>query len=234
MNKKKHTNWSQNIKFSASEIKYPSSIHELQHLIKTHPKVHIGGTFHCFNNIADTTGILICLKKMNKISLKCPKTVYIEAGITYSDLRARLMKTNRAIVNFPSLPHLNIIGSIVTGTHGGAKDMRIMADLVHEYTIMDGLGKIRVLTRSDPLFFKLLVGLGYLGVIVSVRLYTVESFTIQKSIYSNVDFRKFKELGTDIFDLCEYTSLFFDLDKNYISSVWFGKKVPPDSQESTC
>jgi xylitol oxidase len=231
MQKQIFSNWSNNIQFDTSRIEYPANDQELKRLIKTNSKVHIGGTFHCFNDLANTDGLIISLKKMNKICTKCPKTVLIEAGVTYSDLRKKLMEVDRAIINFPSLPHLNIIGSMVTGTHGGAKNIRIMADLVQEYEIMDGRGYTRVMTRSDPLFFKLLVGLGFLGVIIRARLSTVKSFALQKSIYSKINFQKFKELGTKIFEISEYTSLFIDLDSKHVSSIWFAKKITSDSNK---
>lgn len=218
-------NWSENIQFSTPTIEYPRSLSQIKQIIKKNIKVHVGGTFHCFNNIADSQGIIISLKYMNKICTKCPNSVLIEAGVTYSLLAEELAKFDRAIINFPSLPHLNIIGSIVTGTHGGGKDLLIMASLVEEYTIMDGNGNLYLIKKSDPRFKKLLVSLGYLGIIVSVRLKTVPSFEIQKSIYQNIEFDQFKKVGTSIFSEKEYSSLFIDLNKKGVSSAWFGKKI---------
>jgi xylitol oxidase len=227
------TNWSQNILFTSPKREYPSTLDQLRTIIQTNTHVHVIGTGHCFNNIADTNGVMINLKNMNTICTKDPDTVFVEAGVTYSDLRRKLFEVGRAIMNFPSLPHLNIIGSIVTGTHGGAKEISVMADLVEEFSLMDGTGKVHKLMRSDPRFFKILVGLGYLGVVVSVRLKTLSAFEIQKSIYKNVNFAKFKNIGTEIFSYNEYTSLFIDPKVKEISSVWFGKVITPSSPPST-
>lgn len=46
--------------------------------------------------------------------------VKIGSGVTYSQLLAELSQEQLAIINVPSLPHLNVIGSMVTGSHGGA------------------------------------------------------------------------------------------------------------------
>jgi len=44
------------------------------------------------------------------------------AGITYSQLIAALAENKLALPNVPSLPHLNVVGSVVTGTHGSGID----------------------------------------------------------------------------------------------------------------
>ena len=232
-NSQPRTNWSENILFTSTRRDYPSSVSELRQILKRNSRVHIVGTAHSFNNIADSTGVIVSLKNMDRICLKDPETVLVGPGVTYSGLRRALLRAGRAIENFPSLPHLSIIGSIVTGTHGGGQQLQIMAGLVEEYTLMDGNGKLFHLRRRDPLFWKLLVGLGYLGVVLGVRLRTVPPFDIQKGIYEHVDFQKFKSLGPSIFSMNEYTSLFIDLNEKEVSSVWVGKVVRSNLPQGT-
>lgn len=218
-----HYNWSQTVQFSTSVIKYPSSVQELSRLIRTHSKIHVAGTFHCFNNIADSSGVIVSLSKMKKICTERPDSVHVEAGCIFTDLRDRLLREDRAIANFPSLPHLNIVGAIVTGTHGGGLELPIIAGMVQEFEILDGKGVLHSIDSSSELFSQVLVGLGFLGIITAVRLSTVPAFSLQKSIYSDIDYEKFRKLGSQVFATSEYTSVFVDLNQKDVSSVWFAR-----------
>lgn len=44
------------------------------------------------------------------------------AGVTYTTLIKALVERKLALPNLPSLPHLNVVGSVVTGTHGSGID----------------------------------------------------------------------------------------------------------------
>ena len=52
--KKIRKNWAGNLTYSAPNLHKPSSIEELQQLIKSTPKFRMLGTQHCFNTIADS------------------------------------------------------------------------------------------------------------------------------------------------------------------------------------
>jgi hypothetical protein len=48
-------NWSKNVEFNDKSYLQPTSLVELQELIRTNPKVRTRGTAHCFNEIANTS-----------------------------------------------------------------------------------------------------------------------------------------------------------------------------------
>ena len=78
------------------------------------------GTKHSFSEIADTEGTILNLQHLRKIIVdKEAMTVTFGAGVTYIKLLEALVKEQVALPNLPSLPHLNVVGSVVTGTHGG-------------------------------------------------------------------------------------------------------------------
>ena len=52
------------------------------------------------------------------------------AGVTYTDLIEALKAEHMAIANLPSLPHINVVGSIMTGTHGSGIHNTAMSSLV--------------------------------------------------------------------------------------------------------
>jgi len=42
------------------------------------------------------------------------------AGVIYSELIKALEPHDLALMNIPSLPHITVVGSAITGTHGGS------------------------------------------------------------------------------------------------------------------
>ena len=77
------------------------------------------GTHHTFNYIADTIpgGVFISLKNFNDVKIE-GKQATLGGGVTYSTLIKEVEKCGLAITNVPSLPHVNVIGSMITTTHG--------------------------------------------------------------------------------------------------------------------
>ncbi len=59
------------------------------------------------------------------------------AGVTYTTLIKALVERKLALLNLPSLPHLNVVGSVVTGTHGSGIDNQAMASYVTEISLID-------------------------------------------------------------------------------------------------
>ena len=118
-------NWSKNIQFSTEWVIRPENGRELAKLIKAHDQ-HKGevyirpyGSAHSFNSNADTNGIHLSLEEMRTITYdEDTQKVTFGAGVNYTWLIEELAKHGRAIRNLPSLPHLNIVGSVSTGTHG--------------------------------------------------------------------------------------------------------------------
>jgi xylitol oxidase len=49
------------------------------------------------------------------------------SGITYAELTSYIGKKGLALSNMPSTPHLNIVGSVITGSHGSGHKNQIIA-----------------------------------------------------------------------------------------------------------
>ena len=69
------------------------------------------------------------------------------AGVTYTELIEALKKERMAINNLPSLPHINVVGSIVTGTHGSGIHNPAMSTFVSQVAFVNPDGQLRRLTR---------------------------------------------------------------------------------------
>src|SRR5258708_1499112 len=60
-------NWSGNLTYSTGNVFYPTTVAEVQQLVKSHPKLKPLGTRHCFNTIADSKDAQISTSKLNKV-----------------------------------------------------------------------------------------------------------------------------------------------------------------------
>ena len=70
-----------------------------------------------------------------------------------------------ALENVPSTPHINVVGSIVTGTHGGGIQKQTMANYVTQMKIVDPNGEIKVINKDTQDFKLYLHSFGLTGVI---------------------------------------------------------------------
>ena len=89
------TNWSKNIWYSADGFVAPADVWEVKRIFDMHDVRHmkVVGTKHSFNDIADTDGVLLSLKRFKSIEFnKATNQVTFGAGWTYSDLIEELKK----------------------------------------------------------------------------------------------------------------------------------------------
>src|SRR5690349_15641019 len=96
-------NWAGNLEYSTDRIDYPTSVEEVQQLVKKYSKYNF-----------------ISLKQMNKVVALDTKAsnVTIEGGMKYGDLCPWLNDKGFALPNLASLPHISVAGACTTATHG--------------------------------------------------------------------------------------------------------------------
>jgi len=94
------------------------------------------------------------------------KYVKVGAGMTYTMLLQACKEHKVALHNVPSLPHIAVIGSMITGTHGGGTRHQQMAGAVFEIELITPQGEIKTISReNDPLFESYLHTAGTTGAI---------------------------------------------------------------------
>lgn len=224
------TNWATNFTFDAQAIHYPKNNDELKDLLQKSDKFRIAGSLHGFSRIANTDGILISLANFKHISCCDGNTVSVGAGISYRELQKELFKFGKVINNVPSFPHINVIGAIVNGSHGSGYKNGILATLVESFDFVTVSGESLHLTKDDPLFWDVLVGYGYLGVVTRVVLTIEDSFDVIKCIYGPFSFDYFSKKVNEFFEDKDYAWFFVDSKKEIISSAHVMFKI--DSQNS--
>ena len=82
----------------------------------------VQGTGHTFNLISDSQGgpvdsVFISLVNFKEVEVG-ETQVHFGSGITYSELIRYVDAAGKALPNLPSLPHINVVGSMITATHG--------------------------------------------------------------------------------------------------------------------
>lgn len=167
-------NWGQNIIYKAKNLEQPTSVEELQELMRRVGNKKGLGSTHSYNDIADSPMTQISLRKLNKmISIdETNSTVTIEGGIKYEELAPQLYENGFALHNLASLPQVTVAGACSTGTHGSGTRNGSLATVVKEMEICKANGQLINLSRDNnpDIFDGAIVSLGGLGMITRMVL----------------------------------------------------------------
>src|SRR5438309_30259 len=99
-------NWAGNVTFGASEYVEPATMDELRRIVTAAERVKVVGIGHSFGRIADTTGVQVSMRRFDWVGDVDAGSgrIWVEAGVTYSDLCPALHWAGRALHNLASLP----------------------------------------------------------------------------------------------------------------------------------
>ncbi len=178
-------NWAGNVTFNAARVERPTSLAQLQDIVRQSPKARVVGTGHSFNPIADTDGTLISLRDMPRIvevdtAAQC---VRVDGGATYEDVAPILHGAGFALAALASLPSITLAGAVSTATHGSGDRNRNLSAAVRSLTLVTANGDLATFDRSHPDFAGMVVGLGAMGVVCELTLDVVRQFDIRQNIY---------------------------------------------------
>ncbi|MEM7333275.1 MAG: D-arabinono-1,4-lactone oxidase [Chloroflexota bacterium] len=222
-------NWAGNIVYQATAVKYPTSIAELQEIVRQTPKLRVLGTRHSFNRIADTTAVHISLDKLPaKIDFNHQeKTVTVSGNLRYGDLCLAVAAEGYALHNMASLPHISVVGAIGTATHGSGSQNGNLATAVTALTLINAAGDLIELSRqrNGAQFDGMVVHLGNLGVIVHVTLVLLPTFSMRQFVYTNLPFEKVTTNFQTVMSSAYSVSLFTDWRGETINQLWLKERV---------
>jgi alditol oxidase len=227
------TNWAGNITYSSSEVVEPLSVNEVAEIVRRSHRVRTIGTRHCFNAIADTAGIHISLRRMNRIDPvdRQRKTVTLEGGVRYGELVVALNAQGWALPNMASLPHISVVGACATATHGSGESRQALHGPVCAIQLVNGKGEIVELSRDgDPdLFPACAVNLGALGTVTRITLDVIPAYTMRQLVYRSLavedvisEFDSIQRKGASV-------SFFTAWNGDRIDQLWL-KKLAADNQ----
>lgn len=222
-------NWSGNLTFSTGNVQYPTSVAEVQQLVKKHSKLKALGTRHCFNTIADSQDDLLSTKKLNKVVSLDTKahTVTVEGGIKYGELAPYLDQHGFALHNLASLPHISVAGSITTGTHGSGVHNGNLSSAVTGLEIVIADGSIVHLSKASDSekLNAAVVGLGAIGVITKVTLAIEPTYKMRQRVFLKLPMAQLKQNFEQIVSAGYSVSLFTDWQSDSINEVWIKSRI---------
>jgi xylitol oxidase len=217
-------NWAGNIEYSTSNVAFPSSVEEAQHLVRSMDKLRMLGTRHCFNRIADSKHQLVSTKNLNKvISLDAKAmTVTVESGIKYGELAPYLHEKGYALQNLASLPHISIGGSCSTATHGSGVNIGNLSTQVRSIELIRADGSKESISRDQQgsLFSGAVVSLGTLGMISQLTLDLQPTYSMRQYVFENLPLAQLQQHFEEIVSAGHSVSLFTDWTTNKINEVW--------------
>ncbi|MEA1785811.1 FAD-binding protein [Arenibacter sp. GZD96] len=225
--KRDRKNWAGNYSYRAENLHEPTSVDEVQHLVRTLDQQKALGSTHCFNAIADSPKHQISTKKLNKvIALDAEnKTLTVEAGARYGDFAEMLHQEGFALHNLASLPHISVAGACATATHGSGVTNGNLATAVVGIEMVRPDGDIVVLDKNHPHFNAVVVGLGAFGIITKVTLEIQPTYNVRQDVFLDLPLESVLVHFDEIMASGYSVSLFTDWMDTKISEVWIKRRM---------
>lgn len=225
----KATNWAGNVAFRADGVHRPTSLQQVQRLVAAGGKVRALGTGHSFNDIADTSGILVSLAELpHTLEIDtAAATVKVGASVRYAELGRWLHDRGYALPNLASLPHISVTGSVATATHGSGDSNANLATAVSALELVTAGGDLVSLSRDrdGDRFCGAVVGLGALGIVVGLTLDVRPAFDLRQYVYEGLPLEVLDDHFYDIVSSAYSVSLFTGWQDSRIDQVWVKHRI---------
>lgn len=172
------TNFGRTWSFTPAQLARPSTVEDLQALVRTATKLRPVGSRHSWSKGIITDGTLVSLERMAQVQAIDKERLQVRAGggITLKALSERLDAEGLAVENLGSVDAQTLAGGLCTGTHGSGIGFQCLAAQVDSFEMVDGRGENHRFTRADEEYHALLVGMGCAGIIHTLTLNVVPAF----------------------------------------------------------
>jgi xylitol oxidase len=229
-------NWAGNLHYSATAVRNPVSITELQAIVADASKVRALGSRHSFNDSADTVGVLVSLHNIddNIVIDEGASTVTVSGGSKYGVLAEALARRGFALHNLASLPHISVAGAIATGTHGSGDRNGNLATAVVGLELVTASGDLLSVSREETSDFAgFVVGLGAMGIVTRVTLEIQPSFEIRQDVFENLHWSAVLSDFDAVTSAAYSVSLFTDWSGDRVHQAWL-KSRRADTGDTFC
>ncbi len=227
------TNWAGNLTYGSARTVAPATMAEAQEAVRSADQLRVVGARHCFNDIADTSGLHLSLDRMRGV--RSLDTVHhrvtVEGGARYSDVCPWLHERGYALANLASLPHITIAGACATATHGSGPKLGNLATAVAAIEFIDARGELVGLSReaNGDVFPGAPVSLGALGVITALTLDLRPSFAVRQDVYCDLPIGTLTANFDEIMGAGYSVSLFTGWQGDAIEQVWIKSRAETGS-----
>jgi xylitol oxidase len=219
-------NWAGNYRYGASRLHRPATLAQVQEIVASARHVHVLGSRHSFNGIADSAELISLEAMTAETTLPANIAVDLEAGtvsmgggVKYGELAEILRDAGAALHNLASLPHISVAGAVATATHGSGVTNGNLATAVAELEIVTSNGEIVRASRGDTDFDGMVVGLGALGVVTRMTLDVEPAFEVEQRVFEHLSWDVLYE-NFDEITSCGYSVSLFTLWREDIDMVW--------------
>ena len=215
-------NWAGNQTFRPKQFFAPTSVQEVQQIVRSSSAVRVLGSRHSFNTIADSPGVMITLAEMVDVCSLDPSamTVTVSAGKTYGEVGRYLQTQQFALHNTASLPHISVAGAIATATHGSGSSNGNLASAVVGLELVTADGSLLSLRPDDTRFAGAVVGLGAFGVVTTVTLRIEPTYEIRQTVYEHLPFATLAAEFDQIMEAAYSVSLFTQWRGDSVDQAW--------------
>ncbi|MEX2589589.1 MAG: FAD-binding protein, partial [Chitinophagales bacterium] len=188
ISKHNYENWGRNLQFTPERYYQISNEAEIIELIrlanKEQKKIRMVGTGHSWSELIKTDDFLVNMDKFNSVlSLdKEQKTLTVQPGIKLWQVNHFLAEKGFALKNLGSIAEQSIAGAIATGTHGSGTSLKMLADQLQSFTLIDGNGTKQIFDRDEDAerFQLAVVHLGALGIVTEICIKIVPAFQLHE------------------------------------------------------
>ncbi|MCS5735962.1 FAD-binding protein [Herbiconiux daphne] len=215
-------NWAGVYSYRAPEVAEPRTVSELQSLVASSHRVRALGTRHSFNDIADTSGVLVSTLGLEPVCDIDPEamTVTVSTGTRYGELAAQLQAAGFALHNMGSLPHISVGGACSTATHGSGVANGNLATAVSAVELVTAGGALEWIGREDAQFPASVVALGAFGVATRFVLDVEPTFEVRQDIYEGLSWQTLLDDPDAVLGAAYSVSVFTDWTGDRIPQVW--------------
>ena len=225
-------NWAGNYTYRAQKLHRPTTMEQVQEIVANAASVHVLGSRHSFNDIADSSE-LISLENLpaDVVVDHEAQRVSFAGGVKYGNLVKTLNDEGVALHTLASLPHISVAGAVATATHGSGVTCGNLGTAVAGLSIITSSGEIIKASRGDPDFDGLVVGLGALGAVTRITLDVQPAYEVKQRVFEGLSWKALYDHFDEITS-CGYSVSIFTSWGETNDQVWVKSRTDePDRVE---
>jgi xylitol oxidase len=205
---------------------------ELREIVAAAPRLRVLGSRHSFTGIADSAELLsLDALPAETVVDRAARTISVGGSTRYGELAATLEAEGLALGNLASLPHISVAGAVATATHGSGDANGNLATAVAGLEFVTSSGASMSVTRGDPDFDGIVVGLGALGAITRVTLDVEPAYAVRQRVFEGLGWEALYA-GFDELSASGYSVSVFTRWGEAVDQVWVKSRVE-DAPEQT-
>ncbi len=177
-----YRNWSGDRRHTA-DVRFPTSVAEVQEIVRASPSVRVVGAGHSFNDGLKTDGVTLSLDRLaGVVDIDHDrKQVTVRGGTRLRDLTPELLDEGLAFQTLASHDAQSVAGVLATDVHGTGRGPAHPSDAVVALDLVDGTGVLHEDLAPDDDRFKAAVGgIGAVGVITKVTFQVGDAFNLRQ------------------------------------------------------